>query len=147
MKPIAHDTIYTNVALTDDATFGGGRRPTSVACVGELMIDAGIKRQSCIRMAGFTTPMRNNPALDPTSKKAKGADQRYHFRRTPSDRAAGVSGLRLEPRLSWRYHGFGDNRSGHRAVGQAPRSDGDVAVLRIQHRDYFQHWLEIGKTP
>ena len=64
------------------------------------------------------------------------ADLGDHLRRPPrAHRAAGLRGVRLEARrLRRRDGGVGDHRGAERRRRRgAPRSDGDAAVLRLQH--------------
>ena len=73
-------------------------------------------------------------------KRRRRADQRHHFWRTPQRHdAARFSGARLGARhLCRRDDGFGNNRRcDWRSRSGAPRSDGDAAVLRLQHGPLF----------
>ena len=81
--------------------------------------------------------MTNNPALAPEANDPqRRAHQRDHLRRTPRHHAAaGLPGLQLDPRRLRRCdHGFGNDRRRRRHGGPGPpRSDGDAALLRLQH--------------
>ena len=74
-------------------------------------------------------------------RSARRADLRDHLRRTPRhDDAAGARIDRLDPR---RFHGRDDGIGNHRGrcwSGRrgAARSDGDAAVLRLQHGRLFR---------
>ncbi len=76
MKSIANDTIYTNVALTDDGDVwweGKDGAPPAHAFDwrgNDWTPDS--KEKAAHPNSRFTTPMRNNPALDPDVEKGEG---------------------------------------------------------------------------
>ena len=146
MKMVEHDTIFTNVAMTADGDvwWEGMDVPAP-----EGLLDwqgRPWKKDSNDKAAHpnsrFTTPMRNNPAWSPQRRRsARRADFGDHLRRTPRD--DGAAGARIDRLDARRFHGrddgFGNDgggfRSGRRA---AARSDGDAAVLRLQHGRLFR---------
>ena len=146
MKMVEHDTIFTNVAMTADGDVWW--EGMDVPAPDGLLDWQGRpwKRGSTDKAAHpnsrFTTPMRNNPAWSPQADDPRGrADFRDHLRRTPRlDGAARARIDRLDPRRFHRRHdGFRDHRGGFRSGRRvAPRSDGDAAVLRLQHRRLFR---------
>src|SRR5437899_290335 len=76
MKSIAHDTIYTNVALTDDGdAWWEGKDGASPAHAFDWRGNdwtPDSNEQAAHPNSRFTTPMRNNPALDPDVEKGEG---------------------------------------------------------------------------
>src|SRR6266542_4315384 len=68
MKSIGHDTIYTNVALTDDGDVWwegkDGAPPAHAIDWRGNDWTANSKEKAAHPNSRFTTPMRNNPALD-----------------------------------------------------------------------------------
>jgi hypothetical protein len=90
----------------------------------------------------FTTPMRNNPALDSDVEKGEGVpDQRDHI--SVAGRSDTVP--LVYQAFDWEHgvylgrdDGVGNHRSRHRCRrASAARSNGDAALLRIQHRRLF----------
>ena len=85
----------------------------------------------------FTAPAVNCPCISSEFENPQGvADLRIRVRRqTRKARTAGVSVPRLEPwRVRRLHHGVRDHRCGGRCGRRgAPRPDGDVAFLRLQH--------------
>ena len=145
MRSIEHDTIYTNVALTTMATSGGRaktapRRPNAFDW---RAIDwtPQSKEKAAHPNSRFTTPMRNNPVLDSDVDEGEGVPI-----------SAIIFGGRRSDTVPLVYqafdwdHGvyFGATMASEttaaadrRGRASAPRSDGDAAVLRIQHRRLF----------
>src|SRR5881275_1016854 len=77
----------------------------------------------------------------------RGADHGAGVRRPPPrGRATRLRSARLAPRRPGRRLArLRDHRRGGRSGRRhAARPDGDAAVLRLQLRDYWRHWLDIG---
>ena len=155
MKSIEHDTLYTNVALTDDGDVWwegkDGAPPAHAIDWKGNDWTPDFKRKS----RASEQPFRHADAQQSSSRSGCGkgrrrADQRDYFRRTPQrHHAARFPGARLEPRrLSRRDHGFRDDRGrDRRGRPGPPRSDGDAAVLRLQHRRLFPALARDRETP
>jgi phosphoenolpyruvate carboxykinase (GTP) len=76
MKSIEHDTIYTNVALTDDGDVWwegkDGAPPLHAIDWRGNDWTPDSKEKAAHPNSRFTTPMRNNPVLDPEVEKGEG---------------------------------------------------------------------------
>jgi phosphoenolpyruvate carboxykinase (GTP) len=76
MKSIQHDTIYTNVALTDDGDvwWEGKDGPPPAHVIDWRGNDwtPDSKEKAAHPNSRFATPMRNNPVLDPDVEKGEG---------------------------------------------------------------------------
>ncbi len=76
MKSIAHDTLYTNVAKTDDGDVwwegkDGGAPKHAIDWRGNDWTSDS-KEKAAHPNSRFATPMRNNPVLDPDVEKGEG---------------------------------------------------------------------------
>jgi phosphoenolpyruvate carboxykinase (GTP) len=76
MKSIEHDTLYTNVALTDDGDVwwegkDGDPPKHAIDWLGNDWTPDS-KEKAAHPNSRFATPMRNNPALDPDVEKGEG---------------------------------------------------------------------------
>ena len=100
-------------------------------------VDAGIDREGgAPEQPLHDAGQRVRVALAGVREPRRRADRRDPLRRAASaPRAAGVRGARLAARHVPRRHAVvGDDRRRHRQGRRpAPRSDGDAAVLRLQH--------------
>ena len=76
MKSIEHDTLYTNVALTDegDVWWEGKDGPPPAHAIDWRGNDwtPASKEKAAHPNSRFATPMRNNPVLDPNVEKGEG---------------------------------------------------------------------------
>ena len=146
MKMVEHDTIFTNVAMTADGDvwWEGMDVPAP-----EGLLDwqgrpwkKGSSDKAAHPNSRFTTPMRNNPAWSPSADDPRGVPYfGDYLRRTPRD--DGAAGARIDGLGARRFHGrddgIGNDGGGFRSGrGAAARSDGDAAVLRLQHGRLFR---------
>ena len=142
MKSIEHDTLYTNVALTDDGDVwweGKDGAPPKHAIDwrgNDWTPDS--KEKAAHPNSRFATPMRNNPALDIDVEKGDGVPiSAIIFGGRRSDTMPLVfqafdweHGVYLGATMASETTAAADRRG---RTG-TPRSDGDAAVLRLQHR-------------
>ena len=145
MKSIEHDTLYTNVALTDDGDvwWEGKDGPPPKHAIDWRGNDwtPESKEKAAHPNSRFATPMRNNPVLDPHVENGEGVPiSAIIFGGRRSDTMPLVFQA-----FDWEHgtyvgvdHGVGNDRGRDRRGWESPaRSDGDVAVLRLQHRRLF----------
>ncbi len=153
MITMQKDTIYTNVALLPDGDvwWEGKDGEPPKECLdwkGNPWTPAS-KEKAAHPNSRFAAPMANNPALAPEANDPNGcADQRADLRRPPRhDPAARLPDVQLDPRRLRRCHdGLGnDRRRCRHGRPSPPRSDGDAAVLRLQHGRLLPHWLRMRK--
>ena len=153
MKSIEHDTIYTNVALTDDGDVWwegkDGPPPAHAIDWRGQRLDAGFEGESrASEQPLCRADAEQSGARSRCGERRWRADQRDHFRR-PAQRH---DAARFPGAFDWEHGVYvgatmasETTAAATGAVGQVRRDP--MAMLPFcgyNMGDYFKHWLEIG---
>ena len=154
MESIRSDTIFTNVALTDDGDVWwegmDGEKPKHAIDWQGTTGPLSRAPKAAHPNSRFTSPATLNPALDESWDDPQGVPIRaFVF----GGRRAGTIPL-VTQSFNWAFGvymaatmGSGNHRRRLRAAGRgAARSVRDAPVPRLPQGDYINHWLALGRN-
>src|SRR3954469_14986182 len=153
MKSISHDTLFTNVALTEDGNVwwegkDGTPPPHAIDWRGNDWTPE-LNGKAAHPNSRFATPMRNNPVLDPHVEDGKGVPiSAIIFGGRRSDTMPLIFQA-----FDWEHGTYVGSTMASETTAAAAGAVGKVrrdpmAMLPFcgyNIGDYFRHWIEIGK--